>query len=178
MSNHIGAEVSDAHHLVLLFARWTLTRKSGLATLTLSHAFLSVFSCAFLSVLRSVRLYVRYICPGLSWRLKAIRLRYEHLIPRCRTLVPTAQYGMLRFSSLPACMEGKTYQAACQHMVSHATNCEGPLQRLRKTVKDSTSQRLGTSPHQRPQCSLPVRLHTPRHQRRPCHPSLQEGQPA
>ena len=53
MSEPIGAEVFHAHHLVLLFARWTLAWKSGLATLTLSHTFLSVFSCAFLSVLRA-----------------------------------------------------------------------------------------------------------------------------
>ena len=53
MSNIIVAEVFDAHHLVLLFARWTLARKSGLPTLTLSHTFVPVLSCAFLSVLRS-----------------------------------------------------------------------------------------------------------------------------
>ena len=53
MSELIGAEVFDAHHLVLLFARWTLAGKSGLAALALSHLLLSVFSCAFLFVLRS-----------------------------------------------------------------------------------------------------------------------------
>ena len=32
--------------------------------------------------------------------------------------------------SLPACMEGKTYRVACQHMFSHATDCEGGLENI------------------------------------------------
>ena len=28
-----------------------------------------------------------------------------------------------------------------------------------------------------PQRDIPIRLHTSKHQRRPCHPSLQEGRP-
>ena len=58
--------------------------------------------------------------------LEAMQLRYECLLPRCRTA--TAQSGMQHTVclslSLLACMEGKTYRAACQHMFSHATNCK------------------------------------------------------
>ena len=127
MSESIGAEVFHAHHLVLLFARWTLARESSLATLTLSHTFLSVLSCAFLSVLRSdsslrqvhlprpLMAFGGHAACDMSIECLGVGQTYRLLSAVCFV------------SSLPACMEGKTYRAACQHMLSHATDFERPI---------------------------------------------------